>query len=265
MKNIIIIALLALLAVPQAIYAQQQAQTREESTQRANNVTNDSSKRFSIGVQVGTDMGSAITVPFSYIPSTFNPYPEINLSIGARFSYAIEQRWSVHTEVTYKRVVMRADARVDDQKFQMDDQMQFFSGSAEMLTDFTMIEVPLYAKWSINKNHKSYLILGGYYAHYLSPKFVTTAFNGYVGGVPDEVAGTITPDDPMVMDFSEYLGSSDFGILFGFERRIWDKANIGLRFSMGFKDIFRADAAFFDYAMWQMRGTIVLEYDLFTP
>ena len=35
--------------------------------------------RFALGVQVGTDIGGAVPVPFKYIPETFNPYPRLNL------------------------------------------------------------------------------------------------------------------------------------------------------------------------------------------
>lgn len=45
--------------------------------------------RFALGVQLGTDIGGAVPFPFKYIPDTFNPYPKLNLSLGAKLSFPI--------------------------------------------------------------------------------------------------------------------------------------------------------------------------------
>ena len=54
--------------------------------------------RFALGVQLGTDIGGAVPFPFKHIPETFNPYPKLNLSLGAKLSFPITSRWSLGTE-----------------------------------------------------------------------------------------------------------------------------------------------------------------------
>lgn len=228
-----------------------------------NNLDKAEGRNWAFGVQLGTDIGGAIPFPFKYIPSTFNPYPKLNVAVGARISKNFTQRWSLHLEATYKAVAMAADARVENQRFAKDGETQYFSGSAKMNMSFTMMEFPLYAKWSASRKYNDFILIGPYFAYNLSQTFVTTAYKGYIGGKPDEVAGVVTPENQTVMDFSGYLGSWDMGVMVGYERRVWNRANVGIRVSMGFKDIFRPDARYFDYKMFQMRGTIFLEYDLF--
>ena len=220
-------------------------------------------RRWAIGVQAGTDVGGAIPVPIENIPKTFNPYPRLNISLGARVSWSYNNTWSVHSEVTYKGVDMDADARVENQVFKLDGGTQYFSGTAQMNMSFKMIEVPLYVKVALSDKYNDFFIFGGYYSHILSSNFVTIAEKGYLGGKPDEYGGSITPDKPFIMDFSQYLDNWDAGIVLGYERRIWKRANLGIRMMVGFKDIFTPENAFFDYKMWNMRGSIFLEYDLF--
>ena len=62
--------------------------------------------RFALGVQLGTDIGGAVPFPFKHIPETFNPYPKLNLSLGAKLSFPITSRWSLGTEFTYKTITM---------------------------------------------------------------------------------------------------------------------------------------------------------------
>ncbi len=219
-------------------------------------------RRWGFGVQIGTDIGGSIPIPFKYIPKPFNARPKLNISVGGRASWSYNNRWSLHVEATYKTVKMEADARVENQRFEQNEQTQYYSGTASMMMEYTMMEFPLYAKWALSKKYNDFLVFGFYYSLYLSPKFVTTATNGYIGGVADEVAGTITPDKPMIMDFTEYLGKHDYGVTLGYERRVWRRANIGIRLSVGFKDVMAAGNDFFDYKMLQMLGTINLEYDL---
>lgn len=285
MKKIIVVAFLAILPfVLQAqerkidkIVAETEIAMAEVSIELPQNEGNENLKipinnnvdkwakgrRWAMGVQVGTDIGSAIPVPFKYIPSTFNPFPKLKLSLGARFSWSYNNRWSLHLETTYKEVVMNADARVENQRFKQDGETQYYSGVARMDMSFTMVEFPIYAKFALTKSYNDFIILGAYYAYNLSPEFVTTATNGYIGGKPNMIDGAILPSEPLIMNFSEYLGKHDAGIVIGYEKRIWNRLNIGLRIMMGFNDIFRADAQFFDYKMWQMRGVVNLEYDLF--
>ena len=65
------------------------------------------------------------------------------------------------------------------------------------------------------------------------------------------------------MDFSPYMDSWDMGVLLGYERKLSRRFELGLRVSMGFKDIFHKDNQYFDYNMLHMRGTVVISYNLF--
>ena len=113
--------------------------------------------RFALGVQLGTDIGGAVPFPFKHIPETFNPYPKLNLSLGAKLSFPITSRWSLGTELTYKTITMNADARVENQRYQDKELVQYFSGSAEMHMDFTMLEIPVYTKYTL-RNGKDRLL-----------------------------------------------------------------------------------------------------------
>ena len=81
--------------------------------------------RFALGVQLGTDIGGAVPFPFKHIPETFNPYPKLNLSLGAKLSFPITSRWSLGTELTYKTITMNADARVENQRYQDKELVQY--------------------------------------------------------------------------------------------------------------------------------------------
>jgi len=215
---------------------------------------------FNISPQLGTDIGGAIPVPFSAGGSKINAYPRLSPSIGIAFSYTYQYRWNLGLELTYKRIAMDADARVTNQKFKGENAVQHFTGTAEMMMTFTLLEVPLYATYMFGVNRQHGAILGGYFAHNLNAKYVTTAKKGFIGPVEDVVESTIT--DPMVMDFSSTLDTWDVGILIGYEARIINRVHIGLRVLIGCKDIFTPDSDFFDYKMYPMRGAIVLNYDL---
>lgn len=269
MKKLIIITLLAI--IPYAIFGQNNNFILIESNvpidsvkMPQNNIDKwDKGRRWAIGVQLGTDIGGAVPYPTKFIPSTFNPYPQLGVSVGVRGSWSYNQRWSVHFEATYKQVRMNADARVNDQRSLIDGKKQYYSGTAEMSMGFTMIELPLYAKMALSDKYNDFIILGGYYAYNLDQKFITTATSGYVGSEPGMVEGVVTPDDPMIMDFSGDLGNHDAGIIVGYERRIWDRANLGIRMMVGLKDIFMKEDKILNYKMLQMRGVVTLEYDLF--
>jgi hypothetical protein len=185
----------------------------------------------------------------------------VNASIGAKCGFPLYERFSLGLECTYKRVAMDADARVENQKFDDGDIIQYFSGTAEMNMSFTMIEVPLYAKYRFSGGNK--VLFGGYYAFVLSPKFVTVAKQGYIGDAPDRVGSPVTPDAPQMMDFSSALGHWDAGMMIGYELQIFSRLHAGLRFLVGFKDIFKRGNRYFDYKMLPMRGAIVVSYNIY--
>ena len=223
--------------------------------------TDDVDYRFALGVQLGTDIGGAVPFPFKYIPETFNPYPKLNLSLGAKLSFPITSQWSLGTEFTYKTITMNADARVENQRYQDKDLVQYFSGSAEMHMDFTMLEIPVYTKYTL-RNGKDRLLLGPYFAWVMKSSFVIDPKKGYIG--------TTGPDKGLKMDVpalnecwrtAPYL--YDGRILMGYERKLSTRFELGLRFSWGFKDIFKSNNQYFDYSMLHMRGTVVISYNLF--
>lgn len=225
-------------------------------------------RRISIGVLAGTDIGGAVPYPFKHIPDKFNPYPQLSIALGAKVNIPLKgKKWGLGAEVTYKRVALEADARVENQRFEGMDQgvkkTQYFSGTAAMSMAFNMIEVPLYVRYAFTSGQGSHLLFGVYGAYYLNSRFNVTATKGYVGNEPDEFRNAVTPEAPIHMDFSSSMDSWDAGLLLGYEKKLFSRFDIGLRVTFGLKDIFTADNKYFDYKMLQMRGTLTLSYDLF--
>lgn len=225
-------------------------------------------RRIALGVQTGTDIGGAVPFPFKHIPDKFNPYPQLSISLGAKVTIPLKgEKWALGAEVTYKRVALDADARVENQRFEGNDQgekkIQYYSGTAEMSMGFNMIEVPLYAKYAFTSGGSHKVLFGVYGAYYLNSKFKVTATKGYVGNEPDEYRNSVTPDAPIHMNFSSSVGKWDAGLLVGYEKTLFTRFDIGLRVTCGLKDIFKSDNKYFDYKMLQMRGTLTLSYDLF--
>ena len=225
-------------------------------------------RRIAVGFLVGTDIGGAVPFPFKHIPKKFNPYPQLSVALGAKVAIPLKgDKWALGAEATYKRLALDADARVENQRFEGRDQgepkVQYYSGTAEMSMVFSMIEVPVYAKYAFTANNKNKLVFGAYGAYYLQSRFKVKATKGYVGNFPDEYRNSVTPEAPINMDFSSSIGSWDAGLLLGYEKNLFSRLDIGLRVTFGLKDIFTSDNKYFDYKMLQMRGTFTLSYDLF--
>ena len=223
--------------------------------------------RFKAGVMVGTDIGGAIPVPMRYIPETFNPYPQLNLSLGLFGEVNLTSKWDVGFNVNYKTVGMKADARVQDQKYHdvSIGLLQYFTGTADMDMSFTMIEIPIYARYTF-KNERSSILFGGYYAHNLKASFSTLATKGYAGGKPGIVEVVISEGGtPINMDFNSSLGNHDAGAMIGYEHNFMSRLDVGLRLTMGFIDIFKRGEQydFFDYDMLNMRGSVTVRYRIF--
>ncbi|GHT53199.1 hypothetical protein AGMMS49982_15610 [Bacteroidia bacterium] len=215
-------------------------------------------ERVDIAVQLGTDIGGCVPFPLKYIPETFNMYPKLNLSLGGKFTFPIRDKWSVGAEVTYKTISVSADARVKNQRFQDKEMLQYFTGSAEMAMEFTMLEIPIYAKYTLTDKHK--VLLGAYGTRVFKNKFVTTAKKGFIGADKDMVSAPL--DGDLEMDFSNSLGSWDAGLVLGYERRLFSRLDVGLRFMCGFKDIFKPENQYFDYSMIHLRGVVAVSYSL---
>jgi hypothetical protein len=215
---------------------------------------------FNISPQIGTDIGGAVPVPFGAGGSKINAYPRLAPSIGVALSYTYKYRWNIVAELTYKRIAMDADARVTNQKFKGEDMVQYFTGTAEMNMSFTLLEVPLYAKYMFGSNRQHGVLLGGYFSYNFRATFESIAKKGFNGPAPDVVESLIT--DPMIMDFTPMLDTWDAGVLIGYQSRIFNRVHLGMRVLVGFKDIFLPSSDFFEYNMHPMRGAIVLNYDL---
>ena len=216
---------------------------------------------FNISPQIGTDLGGAIPVPFAAEGRKINAYPRLAPSIGITLSYTYQYRWNLCVELTYKRIAMDADTRVTNQKFKGEGVIQYFTGTAEMAMSFTLLESPLYASYMFGSNRQHGVMFGGYFAYNLSSKFVTKAVKGFTGPAADVVESTIST--PTIMDFSTTLDSWDAGVLVGYKTRVFNRVQMGLRVLYGCKDIFVPNSDFFDYKMHPMRGSIMINYDLF--
>lgn len=220
--------------------------------------------RWSFAPQVGTDIGVTLPYPISKIEGSFNPYPDILPSLGARTTFRFREGWTFAAEVTYKTVAMTADARVTNQRMRGGEggTDQYFTGTAFMESSFTQLEVPLYLKYMFGKSRIHRVIIGGYYSYMLDAKFVSEARKGFIGAAPDNADDLITPDNPRRMDFSQDLSGWDIGVVIGYELGINSKLNMGVRVMTGVKDIFRGESPF-ESSMIHLRGTLVVSYNIF--
>ena len=215
---------------------------------------------FSVAVQMGTDIGGAAPVPLRAVGGAFNPYPKLNAAFGARLLLDLHPRWCLGVNINYKTVAMDADARVTNQKFKGENTVQYFTGTSEMSMSFSFLELPLYVDFFLGSK-KQHALQAGFFGPYaFNPKFVTTAIKGFNGVEPDRVDARVTDSPPM--DFSAVLKHWDTGLLFGYETKITSRVRAGLHLMFGVMDIFKKGNDFFDYKMHQIRGSIVLSYDL---
>ena len=220
--------------------------------------------RFALGVQIGTDIGGAIPFPLNHIPTPFNPYPKSSPSLGAKLTFPVTRQWTLGTEITYKRIVIDADVRVENQRFndEKNNVIARFSGSADMGMDFTLLEIPVYFKYTF-ANQKDRVLAGLYAAWLIDGKFNVTVHKGYMMTDEGVYNGAIDPSNPLDIHFDSILDNWDAGVIVGYERRLFPRIEIGLRVSCGFKDIFKPDNQYFDYKMLQTRGTFTVSYNLF--
>lgn len=219
--------------------------------------------RFAMGVQLGTDIGGAIPFPFRHVPSPFNPYPRLYPSLGMKLTFPLTSRWRMGAELTYKKEAIDADARIRNQRFHdvKNGVTARFTGSTEMEMDFTMLEVPLYAKYTF-RNQKDRLLFGGYFAYVMKGKLDVQVDKGFMMTDEGVYNGAIA-EDPLNINFGDLLDDWDAGMVLGYERRLFPRIEIGLRVNCGMKDIFKRNNQYFDYKMLHMRGTLALSYNLF--
>ena len=215
---------------------------------------------FCVSPQIGTDIGGATPIPFNAVGGSFNAYPKLNVTLGARFFLNLHDRWTIGANLNFKTIAMEADARVTNQKFKGENTVQYFTGISEMSMSFTLLELPLYAEFLVGSKRQHGIQLGVFGSYVFKSHFITYATKGFIGSEPDRVDSDLT--SPRVMDFSSLLDNWDAGLLAGYESRIFPRIRMGLYVMFGFKDIFQAGSDFFDYKMKQMRGSVTISYDL---
>lgn len=234
-----------------------------QSRKDVNRTLND--RTFKAGVLVGTDIGGAIPVPFKYIPKTFNPYPQLNIAIGAFAGLRLYDNWDVELSVIYKTVGMKADAMVENQKYEdrSNGLLQYYTGTASMDMSFTMVEFPILVNYSF-PNDISKVQFGVYVAYNLKPQFTTLATKGYAGGSPNTVSVIVDPGGQAInMEFSNTLSDLDAGLVLGYKHTVYKRFDVGARISLGLCDIFKSGSKFFDYKMLHMRGSLMISYRIF--
>ena len=230
-------------------------------------------EKFILGIHTGLDLGAAVPWPVTRLADgsyKFSATPKISPQLGISYTMIFSRRLSASVEVTYKTVAIDANTWVKNQRFTIDSnpehpKYQYFTGTADALMSFSMIEVPLYLRYTF-KRDRNRIILGGYYSYILKGRFNTIAKKGVLN--PDFPLEDDTQLDegsivtaPVGMQMDDKLGHWDIGMVVGYERKILNRLNFGARFMMGFKDIF--DEKCLEYAMWHMRGSFVLSWELF--
>lgn len=224
-------------------------------------------QRFHFGIHTGFDLGAAVPWPISDAVGggdKMNAAPRLTPALGFSGEYLISKKISAVAEATYKTIALDASIITlnSGQRFIDDGLNVIFYGRAKTSMSFTMLELPLYAKYKINEKNR--VFLGGYYAYIVTGKFEATALSGRLENpeIPGEVT-VINPSDPLFQDFGPNLSNWDAGWLAGYERKLSNRFTLSGRFSMGLKDIFRNGQNYLEYSMLNMRGTIALSYKLF--
>lgn len=219
-----------------------------------------------LGVRVGTDIGGALPFPFRYIPSEFAPKIKPKLTFGGEIVWPVSKQFSIGAEVNFKTVAIDADAFVEDQRFLVinedtgESSNVFFTGMAEMNMSFSMVEIPVYAKYSFSGG-RNRVVLGGYYAIGKKQSFDVIAKKGFMRDQPD-TEDLSALDSDLAMSFNEQLDKWDAGVIFGYERYIIDNVLVSGKVNIGFKSIFEKGFEMLDYQMYHMRLAVGITYEL---
>lgn len=233
-------------------------------------VANAQLQRHELRVQIGVDFGGAVPFPFSYIPKYFEPIPHIYPNVGVRYAMHLPAQFYLAVEMNYKHISLDARAVVENMHATLPNAApdggslhQYFTGQASMNMDFDMLEFPIYMAYQFPNSKYNKVSFGFYAAWVFSKNFKNRPLKGFVGTEPDWVDVLITPDTDLPdeqTNFSKYLRNYDIGLIVGYERSIFSGINLGLRAQFGFIDAFKTKIL--DYSMLQMRGTVVVSYDL---
>lgn len=233
--------------------------------------TDDEKKRaIDVGFHTGMDIGAAVPYPISRLSDgsyKFTAVPKLSPVLGVSFTHNINNSFSWSVEATYKTVGIDAQTWVSNQRFTIEYNpvtYQYFTGTADAIMNFSMLEAPVFIRYS-TKNQKNTVMLGGYYAWIVKGHFLTTAKKGTLTSEPLEDDYPLTTGElvsaPVDMPLDEYLGNWDVGWIVGYERPIVKDIYFGARFIMGVHDIFKTKCL--EYEMWHMRGGIVLSWKPF--
>lgn len=259
MSRYSIVALIVLLATSATVKAEQVEQedfvpNRKEPVM------------FGIRVHTGFDLGAAVPWPLSSAVGGGNKMsavPHLTPAFGLSGDFIFNKNWAVVVEGTYKRVAIDVDIRTPRQMFRLSDGDANFAGLAQTEMSFTTLEFPLYVRYTFRKGINR-VFLGGYYARILKGKFIANAVDGTLTNTKTGAVSDVTSANPLEQNFSQNIDSWDVGMVFGYERRIFNRAYISGRVSAGFKDVFKPGENYLEFSMWQMRGSFVLSYMLFS-
>lgn len=225
---------------------------------------------FIFGVHMGLDIGAAVPWPVSRLSDgsyKFSAVPKLYPALGLSGTFIIDDHFSLSVEGTYKTVAIDAATWVENQRFTIDQATstyQYFTGTADALMSFSMLEFPLYCKYTFN-NGKHGIFVGGYYSRVFKGRFESIAKKGTLTEEPLSDDYSLTSGEivntPVSMVMDEYLGVWDAGWLIGYEHKLFKEISIGARFMMGLQDIFETKCL--EYEMWHMRGSFVISWHPF--
>lgn len=219
-------------------------------------------EKFEFAPQIGFDFGAAIPVPISNVPEGKKAIsPVLGVSPALRFVYKFNNQWAIGFDPAYKSIGMSIKARVTNQKFNNKGALTYFTGIADMDMSFAMFEFPLYGRFSL-PNGKNRFMLGYYAGVWTYQKFQCMAQKGFIGAKPNHVESVVA-NGGVNMDFTQFLGTMEHGITFGYEHLFSSRFSGGVRFNMGLNDMFVADASYFDYDFLPIRVGFMLSYTIF--
>lgn len=223
--------------------------------------------RSYIGIHTGLNIGGSTPLPAGKLGKNakINVAPGLMLQLGCSWAFMIDDIWSVGAEVTYKSVDLDITAWVPGQRYRDKDNEGLFvtfRGTTRIKMSYSMLEVPIYGGYTFGPLRNNTVILGLYYAYVLRHDFRVFPTKGTITSSTGTI-GIITPDSPYTQDFNGDLKNWDWGFTAGYSRKIMNRLDLGVRFSMGLTDVFRSGSNALDYGMYQIRGTLMLSYRIF--
>ena len=213
---------------------------------------------------IGINMGGAIPIPLSSIPSGSKGTPKLTPSLGIGFQYSIAERWNLALDVNYHILSFTGRADVISQSFWSDDRsyVLYFSGEVYTNTELRFVEFPLSAYFKLGENWS--LIFGAYYSLILEGRFETEGKNGWISADKEDTDNAPLPGtQSTTYNFSDDLDNYDFGGFIGYQYKITPRVLFWGCFYFGFKNIFKSDFQNIDYKMYQLRLNTGISYVLF--